>query len=160
MMYYGDINNIPSGWQLCDGSNLNGVTIPDLRGRFPLGETQNDSQDGPNRVPYATPIGKLGGSFQKVLTESELPKHAHTMQSNGEHVHSFDDYYYAESDCSIGSNVYGSGATNDWNNKYCSVTHDTYSAGNHTHTIGSIGQSQPFDIVPPFAVVYFICKIN
>eukprot|EP01024_Parvocaulis_polyphysoides_P032613 TRINITY_DN29191_c1_g1_i1.p1 TRINITY_DN29191_c1_g1~~TRINITY_DN29191_c1_g1_i1.p1 ORF type:complete len:137 (-),score=11.39 TRINITY_DN29191_c1_g1_i1:158-535(-) len=63
MMYYGEIKNIPSGWQLCDGSNFSGVAIPGLRGRFPLGESQRKS--GLNSTFYNTPIGKVVGHFQR-----------------------------------------------------------------------------------------------
>ena len=37
IMWAGAVNNIPKGWRLCDGSNENGVTVPDLRERFVVG---------------------------------------------------------------------------------------------------------------------------
>lgn len=64
--FWGAVNAIPDGWQLCDGSN----GTPDLRGMFIAGYDPNDAaQDAP---------GKTGGSHKHTLTEEELPSHNHT----------------------------------------------------------------------------------
>jgi len=64
MEWSGLIENIPSGWVLCDGNN----GTPDLRGRFILGYN-------PNMEKYT--IGKYGGTEKHTLTVQEIPSHNH-----------------------------------------------------------------------------------
>jgi microcystin-dependent protein len=64
--YWGAVNDIPDGWQLCDGSN----GTPDLSGMFVVGLDPND--------PDHNEIGKTGGSHKHTLTEEELPSHSHS----------------------------------------------------------------------------------
>ena len=68
MMWSGDINNIPVGWALCDGSN----NTPDLRGKFVLGASGN---------VYAT--GATGGEEKVTLTTDEMPRHRHSVAIRG-----------------------------------------------------------------------------
>ncbi|MBW4493632.1 MAG: hypothetical protein KME26_11215 [Oscillatoria princeps RMCB-10] len=75
VMWFGDVNNIPPGWVLCDGNN--GVT-PDLRDKFIVGAGGNYSK------------GKQGGSESHIhtlnvtvnphkLTIYEIPSHQHRI---------------------------------------------------------------------------------
>jgi len=101
----------PTGWLLCDGSRLStsiygtlfsvigwtfdptltstsNFRLPDMRGRFPLGnQTMNNSID-PNPVaadlttvsdPEASVLGAKEGSATKTLTADNLPDHTHTL---------------------------------------------------------------------------------
>ncbi|WP_291121384.1 phage baseplate protein [Empedobacter sp. UBA7248] len=61
--YYGDINQIPYGWVLCDGTN----GTPDLRGMFVVGYDNRNAE-------YNT-IGKTGGAKEVMLTTQQMPKH-------------------------------------------------------------------------------------
>lgn len=63
----GAYNNIPDGWQLCDGRD----GTPDLRGRFIL--SQNQSQNGSGSYP----VGQTGGQEKVTLTINEMPSHTH-----------------------------------------------------------------------------------
>ena len=56
----------PPGWLLCDGITVNGVTPPNLKNRFILGQ-------GPGRKR-----ADLGGASEVVLTTAEIPAHTHT----------------------------------------------------------------------------------
>lgn len=78
--------NVPAGALACDGSNYlrvdypalyealddafitdaDNFTVPDLRGRFPLG------------VSASHAIGSVGGSETHTLTNDEVPAHSHT----------------------------------------------------------------------------------
>ncbi|MCO5230132.1 MAG: hypothetical protein M9958_03150 [Chitinophagales bacterium] len=81
-LFCGSVNNIPFGWQLCDGTN----GTPDLRGQFIVGFDPN--------VNDYNAIGKTGGSNSVVLTEAQMPLHNHetyvVIWDNG-HRHLFSD---------------------------------------------------------------------
>lgn len=62
LAWNGNINNVPSGWHLCDGSN----GTPDLRNRFILGAGIRS-------------IGTSGGEESHTLTIAEMPSHNHTI---------------------------------------------------------------------------------
>lgn len=69
--FFGDQNEIPNGWLLCNGqtvadpdSPLNGTRVPDLRGMFVRG------------APNPTSIGASGGRDQ-------IPAHAHSFFEQG-----------------------------------------------------------------------------
>lgn len=66
-LYSGSVTQIPSGWQLCDGTN----GTPNLKGRFIVGYDSSD-------YDYNT-IGKTGGEKKHTLTEAELPAHDHDL---------------------------------------------------------------------------------
>lgn len=71
VMWSGDVNNIPSGWALCDGRN----GTPDLRDRFVLGAGTNN-------------VGSTGGSEKVSLTADQMPTHYHhiSVSSNASNL--------------------------------------------------------------------------
>ena len=77
MMWSGNPTNVPAGWVLCDGNNstkINGLTIPDLRGRFVAGYS-------PATSDYAMGVKK--GNDTYTLTEDNIPEHSHTLEDIG-----------------------------------------------------------------------------
>ncbi len=75
-MFYGNINNIQHGWQICDGSN----GTPDLRNRFLI--------SAGSEFPY----GSNGGASSLYLNIDEIPEHNHDLDNastshNGTHYH-------------------------------------------------------------------------
>ena len=88
MMWSGSIADIPTGWQLCDGTN----GTPDLRDRFVIGAGSND---------YA--VGTTGG-----YTDTTLPSHAHNWSGN-----TTANGNTNSQDLSHSHNVSGSGGTNN-----------------------------------------------
>lgn len=86
IMWSGDPDILPVGWELCDGGtyiDFKGVsrTIPNLKGRFVVGYNPSD-------VDYDD-IGSPAGEKKHKLTSSEsgLPSHDHTMN----HLHTITD---------------------------------------------------------------------
>lgn len=92
-------SSAPSGWLLCDGSEVlksdyprlynvvgttygtpvdsNKFTLPNLADRIPVGKSGS------------TTVGNTGGASSVTLTTSNLPAHTHTgtVNSNGAHTH-------------------------------------------------------------------------
>ncbi len=69
VMWSGAVNNIPTGWVLCDGTN----GTPDLRDRFIVGAGSSYSE------------GQTGGEATHTLSIGEIPSHNH---GGGVHNHS------------------------------------------------------------------------
>lgn len=63
VIWSGTADNIPTGWQLCDGTN----DTPDLRDKFVLGA--GNKYD----------VGATGGSEEVTLTIAQMPSHQHTI---------------------------------------------------------------------------------
>ena len=143
MMWSGSIADIPTGWQLCDGTN----GTPDLRDRFVIGAGSND---------YA--VGTTGG-----YTDTTLPAHAHNWSGNTTANGNTNDQNLSHS-----HNVSGSGGTNNtgshthgWgantfngalgnafealdnpqNNAGGNKTANTNSQGSHSHNVSISGST-------------------
>jgi microcystin-dependent protein len=65
-MWGGAINDIPSGWALCDGNN----GTPDLQDRFVVGAGNSYTVDD------------TGGEEEHQLTVDEMPSHTHSTNAN------------------------------------------------------------------------------
>lgn len=72
-IWSGDVNSIPAGWAVCDGSN----GTPDLTGRFVVGAGSSfgSSMANDGGQPYAKGTG--GGKREVALTIEEMPRHYH-----------------------------------------------------------------------------------
>ena len=79
VIWSGSIATIPSGWQLCDGSN----GTPDLRSRFVYGAGGDATTKASYVVGWNTAanghlgIGAVGGEEMHRLTIAEMPSHTH-----------------------------------------------------------------------------------
>jgi microcystin-dependent protein len=81
VMYGG--TTAPTGWLLCNGQSTSGYTslaavvggtVPDLRGRAPIGYGQGSG------LTNRTTIGSTTGAETHTLVESEMPSHDHPGQ--------------------------------------------------------------------------------
>jgi hypothetical protein len=66
-LFYGNLANIPAGWQVCDGTN----GTPDMRDKVPLGASSTRA------------LGSTGGAESHTLSITEIPSHAHSTHYHG-----------------------------------------------------------------------------
>lgn len=160
----------PMGWVLCDGSVVQGVTTPDLRGRFVLG-AGNGSGLTERRM------GERGGTEAHTLTEAEIPWHQHYVR--------YRDVFTSESGFE-GSHTYRSATAGDRRVEahpyeflsvfqpvgpntmnYKLAVGTTTSEGSHEHVydIPGVASSfrsdvRPHNTMPPFYVLAFIMRVR
>ena len=150
-MWSGTIDNIPSGWGLCDGTQ----GTPDLRGRFVLAqnpynggsEVRGSSADGgysdvntgarlPSSLCHA--IGMTGGEGLHATTWNEMPYHNHDVTVTG------------VMNICVDCGIPGGGQDGDYEPQF------TGTAYGYTNYAGS---SWPHNNVPPYYVLAFIMKL-
>lgn len=157
IMWAGAINEIPTGWKLCDGTN----GTPDLRSRFVVG--YNSSEADYNAV------GKVGGAKTVALNESQLPKHKHNVGLGGEHSHEYNDSYYIENLGAISAsrvpgtvlevlpgNYVGSSKTDSDNNRILYRKRQTGNSQGHDHPVSETGGGEAHENRPPYYTLGFI----
>lgn len=132
----GEVSKIPTGWKLCDGNNgqpINGINIPDLRGRFVVGV-----------APGKYEMKATGGSDSHTLTIDQMPRHTHTIQAraNG-------DGWCNTPPCGLKSTD-----RQPQDDKYAVIT-DT----SPMTTIAMTGSGQAFDIRPLYYALAYIIKV-
>lgn len=79
IMWSGTIDSIPTGWQLCDGTN----GTPDLRDRFVVGARQDDAGVAKTNVSGSLTLD--GGEAYHRLTIAEMPAHTHSESGHFNH---------------------------------------------------------------------------
>lgn len=160
MMFYGDVNDIPSGWALCDGNNGR----PDLRNRFIVGVGSDyvigDVGGEDIHTALATSTGgahtHAGATGETSLTEEQIPEHYHWISTRGSNASSEGNSQrdfprsYGEAGAttidSVQTSTAGGGA-----------------GGGHDHTIAEDGDhthTSTFDNRPPYFALYFIIKVD
>ncbi|MEA5622219.1 hypothetical protein [Nostoc sp. UHCC 0251] len=136
VMWYGESNNVPKGWAICDGNN----GTPDLRDRFVIGAGNNQK-------------GFTGGSSSVILTIDNMPSHKHSGITNesGRHNHKYNTAVLSQQDHDKDDEL--------WSWKY----EDKYTehGGEHQHSFETDerGNGQSFDILPPYIALFFIMKL-
>ena len=140
IMWSGSIATIPSGWNLCDGTN----STPDLRNRFIVGAGSTYSPDD------------TGGADSVTLSTSQIPAHNHSGSTNttGAHTHLEYHYHYNGSGDGPGPASGCCGGTIEHSNV------QTGSAGNHSHSlsINNTGGGGSHENRPPYYALAYIMK--
>ena len=136
IIFHGE-TNAREEWIICDGgSDGNGGKVPDLRGKFIMG--QNSSY----------PVGKTGGSLthrhtftgsvgSTTLSVAQLASHSHTFSKG-----------------TYGNIAEARGSANDGKQ----TTDMTGSSQPHTHSLSAVS-SESSNNLPPFYSLYYIIKI-
>ena len=158
--FYGNVNTIPRGWYICDGTN----GTPDLRGMFIVGYDPRDSE--------YNQVGKNGGLKNVTLTENQMPTHTHTgsTSSSGGHHHKLytndpqtNSYRTPNADSYIvqffrdGTNANGYSISASTTSR-TAVWGKSSESGEHSHTmsLNNSGGGQSHENRPPF---YTMIKI-
>ena len=157
--FYGNVNTIPRGWYICDGTN----GTPDLRGMFIVGYDPRDSE--------YNQVGKTGGTKNVILTEAQIPSHSHTGSTSmsGSHSHfvAVGEYYNDSNSTGVSSTnslrTRGDSQGDGHRYQLHGVNKEPNSgkssiSGEHSHTIvtNTTGGGQAHENRPPF---YTMIKI-
>ncbi|WP_299135495.1 hypothetical protein [uncultured Tenacibaculum sp.] len=140
MMWSGDPTTVPVGWILCDGrTGINGIKIPDLRGRFIVGYDSRKSTSPVNTSSKNTEnYGKIhntGGLGTVKLEISEMPRHKHEWKYGTE----------KDDDNSGGSH-----------NEFTLIP----KGNNYVSPIEDAGGDSPHENRPPYYVLAFIIYVG
>ena len=148
VMWSGTNANIPSGWNLCDGTN----STPDLTDRFILGRGGS------------TNTNSTGGSNTVTLAEGNLPSHTHgtgnlAAGAGGDHSHNFNantgnsgNHSHNGYTSNTGGHnhtltySYNNGSNNAYffsshvgNSSYLRNTNQISNSGSHSHNVATYG---------------------
>ncbi len=152
MMWSGAINEIPTGWALCNG--VGGT--PNLSGKFIVGYSAGDSD-------YNT-IGNDGGEKTVRLTTSQMPSHTHSGSTNsrGKHFHGFPADDQLQSFTSRYSNELLRYDARSVLNAGDARRLRTTENGDHTHSLNitNAGGGQPHENRPPYYTLAFIVYVG
>jgi microcystin-dependent protein len=161
-------SSAPTGWLLCDGSDVSRITyadlftaigttygsvdgdtfkVPDLRGRVPIGS-------GTGVGLTARTLAGTGGAETHTLTESEMPSHTHTATDAG-HTHDFvvGPLSTANSGGANTGTKWGGG-----NNEGTATYNGTTASGTAIITVSSTGGGTAHNNMQPFLVLNYIIK--
>jgi hypothetical protein len=167
IMWGGIIASIPTGWQLCDGSN----GTPNLLDRFVIGAGLS--------YPAGNIAGaSIGGTNSVTLTNSNLPTHTHsvalsaTTDASGAHNHTIIDpghQHYSFGDGAPNGGGAGSALTSSSRTPLPVQSATTgvslTQAASHVHTfnvsgnVNSAGSGQSFSILPTYYALCYIQKM-
>lgn len=170
ILWYGALGGVPSGWQLCDGTN----GTPDLRDKFVVGAGgayAPDATGGEATTNISLNTGAAGGHDHGALTGAEsltasmIPSHTHTLYGNS----SSGSFGNTQGLGNVGSKVAGEGggtaaymtvngsgtqlignSTGGTDPHDHSITAET----DHTHTVADTKTN-----LPPYYAVYYIMKV-
>jgi microcystin-dependent protein len=144
-LWSGSIGSIPTGWNLCDGSN----GTPNLTDRFIVGAGSSYAVNG------------TGGASSATLVTGNLPSHTHTATSVVT-----DPGHFHNSGVPSDYNVYGTASIGSTNQKAGTATTTTTPITN-TVTTGitvattnaSVGSGTSFSILNPYYALAYIMKL-
>ena len=153
VMWSNSVGAVPAGWAYCNGDVVNGVTTPNMVGRFPL-DGGIGGTDFTGGSPTATTDSKGAHSHtitvdDHTLTEAEMPSHSHALTG----VISADNDTGNWAEDAQGSNPVATanptGTTGgDQGHNH---TASSNSKGAHTHEV---------DTVPPYYAIWFIMYVG
>jgi hypothetical protein len=159
MMWSTATGAIPTDWTICNGGDVNGVAVPDLRDKFIIGAglTYGDGSAGGSAGDQQTGIA---GTHQHTIPNptivmGNLPSNladnisVTLAQTAADANHQDDQYVAGGDDGAAGTVSRAAPITVAQANSDDLVIDDAVTAGNHTHSI-------PVEIPPYYALTYII----
>ncbi len=150
---------IPDGWTLCNGVTNNGITPPNLSGRFVVGIGSN----GTTSYSHTN----IGGLDWVTLSASQMPQHNHTFttSSNGNHTHQIERLPYDSQGSGISMQSMMGSSNNDegWTGVDTRTRGASISTnGNHHHsgTTGYTGSSTAHENRPAYYAIAYIMRVK
>ena len=159
VMWSGIIEQIPTGWQLCDGNGVTstGQPVPDLLDRFIMGAGGNYNIDdtGGNTEVITSEDGEHGHNITvngTTLTVEQIPAHSHRIYTDAPNWNHGvanrryvvgDDFTHGTQEAYRATSSVGSSLPHDH-------TATSEPEGSHTHTVSTM---------PPFYALAFIIKL-
>lgn len=150
MMWCGDINNVPSGYGVCDGRVINGIQLPDLSGRFIKMINSNESVG-----PVDNQDLESDGKSIKIKQEN-LPNHTHNIEVT------IEQYSKSSSYVSSNTNKYVNEGQGDsiYSGDNISIDNIDFT---HSHNATAINNDNyantPINIQPNYYALIFIMKL-
>ena len=152
-------STVPDGWTLCNGVINNGITPPNLSGRFVVGI-------GSNGTTSYSHTNK-GGEDAVTLSASQMPQHNHTFttSSNGNHTHQIERLPYDSQGSGISMQSMGGSSNNDegWTGVDTRTRGASISTnGNHNHsgTTDNTGSSTAHENRPKYYAIAYIMRVK
>lgn len=158
VMWSGAANAVPAGWALCNGQTVDGMTTPDLTGRFIVGagaKFNNNNIAGDGGSVYAK--GATGGARTVSLTKSQMPNHSHLYPNEQELVNETakKSYNAGATMVNIGLKGYQRGGGGDGQ-----ISRTGTAGGDATNDkAGTDGYAEAHENRPPYYALCFIMKL-
>ena len=157
VMWSGIIEQIPTGWQLCNGNGVTstGQPVPDLLDRFIIGagDSYNIDDTGGNTEVITSEDGEHNHNITvdgTTLSVDQMPSHDHDYRTMINAGHDFDTNRISRSYASHDAKVYTGNILTRGGSSPHDHTATSELAGLHTHTVPTI---------PPFYALAFIIKL-
>ncbi len=150
--FNGQIADIPAGWLLCNGSN----GTPDLRSRFIVGAGQGNGNDQAGFRLYNYNLNDAGGEQQHYLSVDEMPRHAHSGQTNQDGAHRHEIL----SDWIVSDDADDRGVMGHVGLDTGDDAGHTQTDGNHVHNFSTYeqGGGASHNNLPPYYALVYIMK--
>lgn len=167
------------------GDNATTFNLPDLRGRFPLGQDDmGTSAAGRVTIEDASAPGLTGGAQQVVLTSAQMPTHTHVQNAHthvqNAHTHTgatnVDQHRHAAANGGQFVLYGGTGeaATMSLGSTHSATTYTAYDEHQHTLQVNSTvavnqnatatnqntGGGQAHPNLPPFLVINWLIRVQ
>lgn len=151
VMWYGTAANIPTGWQICNGTN----GTPNMSGAFPRGITSGT-------------VGGTGGASSVTLAVGNLPSHNHTLTNTSISTGlATTKSFIACNTGQLNNRVMDLGGSTNYALQTGRDNGDQYGyvQNNPTNwtvsgTVGNTGSGTAFNIIPPYVNMYFIMRVS
>ena len=150
----------PPGWAICNGQTKNGVTTPDLTGRFIVGA-------GTSALPASNPIKKPDGENYEVnvdkgglnevsLTVDQMPSHKHggKTKKDGAHSHTGNDWW------TVGIAGAARFVMGKQNKSGAATIYSQGSAHEHVLDMDNTGGNAAHENRPPYYALAYIMRVK